>query len=274
MFADKLVIKAMFETYFNIRKENWGLVVEENIKLPEPDSTQMSKIKTCLDLIDELSPVNKSSVAEWLAFVHKVDTAQANELPTLANRLYITEPHLANMLGAINSYIITSMQDEDDFKKEISSLVRRKAIIENAIACRLGGVEAIEANKVQLAKISQQLGLYTPSGIHISYFNNTIKNKDPSATILKETAFEDYVKNAIEGQRNLTLSLKIKAAVAKREADLEKAVSNADTREKNKLISDLRQHSTFKKSPSKKEKEETVEQKDTVRRRRGNASHG
>lgn len=245
-FPNPLVIKALFETYFNIRKGDWGLLDQESKIIIPDNANTIGKIKTCLNLLDSLDNVY-DNVTSWLKFVEEVAEVQQSELAirNLATWTGFSAKELAKVLGAINSYIVASLTDESDFQATIAGIQKQQSELQADINLKVGDVTK---KQLELNNLNAKWVLYRNNELHEPYFYSSIKNEGCSVT-LKEGSFTDYVNNVENKSRNLVLTTKLREAYNKlleETAQKEKVETPSSS-----TTSNLRKQSVFKEKSQK-----------------------
>lgn len=211
------VIKALFESYFNMRAENWEIVKDEDgetYKLPEPGTKQGKKV----EIITKILAERKNVYAEYTKLVETILEAEAQQDAEFNDRSralkffsIVKPPYLADVLRAVRSYIVSTLASDPNYKQMLDAHVgtleeklknleledlRLKAHHQSDTAMIAANTAAIARTRIQITAFKNQ------TRYDIEFFNNKVKTLDPKSAELKESSFEDFVSNAIRKTRN------------------------------------------------------------------------
>jgi hypothetical protein len=168
------VLKALFESYLNIRMRHWG---------SSPPSSKTDNVKACLQEIEILN--DKLDENSLRNLVNKFIILAQAELKEAQN----TRSGVLYFIGISGRFI-----DRPLLLETIVSAISYIASEENA-------VNLAEYDKI-LTEL-KKLNTYPKNMIdlHEVFFNEVIKIRDPEALNLKEKSFADYVNNVNDGKR-------------------------------------------------------------------------
>jgi hypothetical protein len=168
------VLKALFESYLNIRIPQWGA---------SPPAAKIATVKACLEEIENLNDKLDENSLRNLVYKFseraRAELAEANHTRSGVlyffgvSRLFIDRPMLLETIASAISYIAAN---------------------ENSV--NLSEYEFVLSGLKSLSSYPKDM-----KDLHLVYFDQVIKHSDTQAVKLKEKSFDAYAKNVNDGCR-------------------------------------------------------------------------
>lgn len=205
-------VKAILESYLNMRKDLWNMVDPTTgvLNFPAEDSVQGQKLEVCKKILQRVSR-HHLTVDEWIAtaeMLNDMETAsqKGHDERSFIVKFFVAPPLLKPTLSAVRSYIISAMAADDDFIAYMQNLVTERHNLEADIAIKSfhkyprHEIAELETNLVALKK-KQTLLTENADYIH-TFYKDHINLEDPDSVKLKEKHYEDFITNINKGFRS------------------------------------------------------------------------
>jgi hypothetical protein len=207
---DKLIVNALIQSYFNMRKGKWSPVgANGEINIPNDDVETAQKIDVCVKILQQaddcLYTQEWEDIIKLIYSLEQIETERHNKywLP----RRKFGSVLLIETLQAIRSYILQQLNtDNQVYKTLINSIVAKydEALKKHTSYLAhpdMFSSEQIEAARVALDEADKNYRPYNLDELrrikrdHLSFFANRIMINDPDSKDLKELSFSDFEKN-------------------------------------------------------------------------------
>lgn len=213
--------KALIESYLQHRKDWWKLIDPENneIKLPEKESTEYKKIAVCLDLLNRADRAVTTN--DWLNFLYKLNDYAKDELETHQQRSWIMQflagqPMLLALVRSIREVIAADKGMTHKLAGEKASLIENQKELTNTIDVYKKNKETHTDEEItdlekQLADVNSKLkALDATQGFREDYF--AYIKKDEVTVKNEEKSFDDFSKSVENSKRLATFTARLNKA--------------------------------------------------------------
>lgn len=205
-------VKAILESYLNMRKENWNMIDPATgaLNLPSPNSVQGQKLEVCKKILQRVSRY-RSTVDDWIETAKmlydlEISAQKEHDERNFLVRLVVYPPLLKPTLQAIRSFIISEMTTDDNFIEYMNQLGKDRNDLEADIAVKsfhkYPRAEIVEL-ETKLAAIKHKQILLTENADYIqTFYKEQINLHDPESATLKEKDYDDFITNINKGFRS------------------------------------------------------------------------
>ena len=221
---NKHVTIAIIDSYFNIRKDKWGLSIE-NFEKADLKEVENNKRQSCFDLV---RAINKAETLEnWRNFLYKIsmeilveqENVKLSEQSYFGFRSYFMDrPLFLETLSAVRAYCISQLElhpafeaMKDNLIKEVSSAkdeeVKKDLVMKLAHLGSIRGFEEVATGNPRDG-VTIQISYYFQRKYHLLHNKEITMVRDALAKELKEESFADFETNVLQGKRTAEICKK------------------------------------------------------------------